>query len=59
MCMSVKGFTVAEHLIVCELSIFGKEYTKFKVDRTLQNNSQTLNKLKFFLMATCIKSDTI
>ena len=31
----VEGFTIAKHLIICELSIFGKQHTKFEVDRAL------------------------
>lgn len=33
-------FTVAEHLVVCELSVFGKQNAKFKVDRALRNDIQ-------------------
>lgn len=36
--MSIAGFTITKHLVICELSIFGIQHTKLKVDRTLKEN---------------------
>lgn len=33
----MEEFTITKHLVICELSVFGKQNAKFKVDRTLQN----------------------
>ena len=35
---SIMRVTVAKHLVICELSVFGKQDTKFEVDRTLKNS---------------------
>lgn len=34
----MKDFTVTEHLVICELSVSGKQNAKFKVDRALRND---------------------
>lgn len=40
--LNIEGFTVAKHLVICELSVFGIQDAKLKVDRTLQNHSYEL-----------------
>lgn len=34
-------FTITKHLVVCQLSVFGVQHAKFKVDRALENHNMS------------------